>query len=153
MKKHLSGFNRIQSVFLLMVFLCFSGCDVYESSIPNYPVHMERDIYAINLVSPGSSYINDNKIATEAYGYGGILIACTWDGQYCAFDLACPVEADRNIRVSKTDQALIVKCESCGEEYDLGFGDGTPTKKISKEALKRYSANLNESNNHIIVTR
>ena len=152
MKKRLLRVHQTQSLVLL-IFLFFSGCVVHESSIPDYPVHMERDIYAINLVSPGSSYITDNKIVTEAYGYGGILIACTWDGQYCAFDLACPVEADRNIKVSKTDQDLIFKCETCGEEYDLGFGDGTPTKKISKEALKPYSANLNASNNHIIVTR
>lgn len=153
MKKRKSGVNWIQSVFLLIVFLCFSGCDVYESSIPNYPVKMKRDIYAYSLNSYGSCYINDDKLDNEAYGYGGILIACTWDGQYCAFDLACPVEADRNIKVSKTDQALIVKCESCGEEYDLSYGDGTPTKKISKEPLKRYTAILDPINNDIVVSR
>lgn len=139
--------------WLLMFFLASSGCDGYDSSIPDYAVHMVRNIYVCNLDSPGSYYINQNNIATESYGYGGILVVHAWDGNYYAFDRACPVEVNRKVKIRSTNQDLIFKCDSCKEEYDLSFGTGIPTKSISKEALKRYNVSINTSTNDIIVTR
>lgn len=139
--------------WMLAFFLAFSGCDGYESSIPDYAVNMERNIYVCNLDSPGSYYTNENNIATESYGYGGILVVHAWDGNYYAFDRACPVEVNRKVKIRSTKQDLIFKCDSCNEEYDLSFGTGIPTKSISKEALKRYHVSINSSTNDILVTR
>ena len=133
-----------------------AGCQDYVSSIPDSPVYLKRNIYTDKLSNPGEYlYINAPKLATDRIGYGGILIVHSYDvndnGGYYAFDLACPVEADRNVKIGRPDQGLICKCDSCGEKYDLSLGLGVPLNHISKEGLRRYNAHLD--GNNIIITR
>lgn len=73
--------------------------------------------------------------AGENTGFGGILLVCDPNGEYLAYDLACPVEAKPEIRVqydTSSEIAGIVRCPKCGSTYNL-YANGTPA---SGEALK-----------------
>ncbi|MCE5175631.1 MAG: hypothetical protein ABFC90_05175 [Bacteroidales bacterium] len=136
----------------LVLFLISAGCDGFDSSIPDAYVYVKRDITATKLNEPNTTcYISKSNLANEGLGYGGIIIVHAFDGEYYAFDLSCPVEHESDIRIGYADQSLICKCDSCGEEYELGFGLGTPKNHKSKEALRRYKVTI--VNNDIIVTR
>jgi hypothetical protein len=145
---------------LLLAFLMgFSGCRDNESSIPDMPVYLMRDINVAGLRDPGTYlYVSTPKLATDRIGYGGLLIVHSSnvlngsDG-FCAFDLSCPVEHKWDVRIRKPDQNLICVCDSCGEKYDLKFGDGTPTNNISREPLRRYNVRVDYENNTITVFR
>jgi len=157
--KQLTVHNQATLWLFLPIFFCLAGCQGYESSIPDRTVYLKRNIYIIysesssgSLSNSGSSlYVTSSNIATEELGYGGIIVVHAFDDSYYAFDLACPVEVDENIRIGKPDQSLICKCDSCNEEYDLSLGLGTPLNHISKEGLRRYNVTLD--GNYIIVTR
>jgi len=154
MKQLLSGYIQRPYRFLLLL-IGFMSCQGYESSIPDSYVYLKRNIYTDNLSSPGSYlYVDKPRAATEGLGFGGILIVHSFDVDhvYYAFDLACPVEKNQNVRIGKPDQGLFCICDSCGEKYDLGLGLGVPLNHKSKEGLRRYTVRLDENNN-IIVTR
>jgi len=153
MKRLHYGFHFIKTGYLLVLFLSFAGCQGYESSIPDRPVYLKRNIFTQSLGSMGNYlYVTKSNIATDRLGYGGILVVHAYDDNYYAFDLACPVELNQNIRVGKPDLSFICKCDSCGERYDLSLGLGVPLNHISKETLRRYKVHFDDNNN-IIVTR
>ena len=144
----------ITRLFLPIMLVCLIDCSSNESDIPIRPVYIKRNIYTYSLSSYGSSLyiIKAVSLPSEEIGDGGILIIHAFDGNYYAFDLACPVEVNENVRIGKPDGSLISKCDSCGERYDLSFGLGTPLNHISKQPLKRYTVSTDDYNN-IIVTK
>jgi len=152
MKRVLSKPRLFKPYTVLLFLMALSGCRGYESNIPDRPVYLKRNIDTENISSPGSFlYISSVKFATDRIGFGGILIIHTYENNFSAFDLACPVELRENIRIGKPDQSLISKCDSCGEKYYLIDGSGTPTKGISKERLKRYKVTVDEYNNLFVT--
>jgi hypothetical protein len=129
-----------------------TSCENVDSGIPNYPVYIKRYIYDIPLIADGSYlYVDKTEFGEDRIGYGGILVVKAYDGFYYAFDIACTNEKSASIHISKPDGTLKCKCESCGEEYDLSFGLGTPTKGISNVPLKRYNVAIDDWN-YIVVT-
>lgn len=142
--------GTIHLLFAAMIFSLLS-CTGYESSIPVRPVYIHR-INAYGIKDAGTFlYFDKATQASDRIGFGGILVVHAYDDNFYAFDLACPVEADGNIKVGKPE-GLICKCSSCGESYDLTFGLGTPLNHISKQGLKRYTVNIDENYN-LTVTR
>ena len=138
---------RWRWILLLLTVTVFTACkdDIYRSSIPDVPVHLE-----LNLVSQYPLFANsineyilftEPLYATDRIGFGGIIVYTTLEGKYAAFDLACPVEVKRDVRV-EPDGSGFLNCPSCGEQYDIMFGLGYPTKGISQEALKIYKTSL-----------
>jgi hypothetical protein len=101
-------------------------------------------------------FFETKRFETDRIGFGGILV-CSGIGfddygntLYYAFDMACPYEVKRDIRVYPAENELgKVACEECGSVYDVGFGFGIPTSGPSKEALKRYRASLSGDILHI----
>lgn len=157
--------NWIFTYFIVLILaFCFVGCDdTYKSSIPNVPVNLK-----INLTSEEPLFKNSaNKyllIKTRDYeydriGYGGILIYSSIDfddsgkTKYYSFDMACPYEADRNIKVYPKEDAFgQVVCEKCGSVYEIGYGFGNPSSGPSKEPLKKYHIYI-DSYDNLIVSR
>lgn len=129
--------------FLILI---LSGCDDnYISSIPPYPVNLQ-----LNLTSTYPTFRNNiNSIllfekpiqVNDLVGFGGILMYVDFNGNYCAFDLACPHEADQKIKVVPNDLGQVV-CEGCGTVYNISYGIGDPVKGPSKEVLKKYKTSL-----------
>lgn len=139
-----------------------NGCDdSYVSSIPNYPVSLQ-----LNLTTTYPTFRNSiNEFLTfkarryeyDRIGFGGILVYSGLpddygNAVYYAFDMACPYEAQNNVRVYPVEDGYgQVKCEKCESVYDVAFGFGIPVSGPSKEALKKYKATL--SNDVLYISR
>ena len=118
----------------------------YVASIPNYYVSLQ-----LNLTSTYSTFKNSvnqylifNKPvnANDLIGFGGVLVYTGFDGNYYAFDLACPHEApEQNLKVVPNEEGKAV-CETCGTVYNISYGIGDPIEGPSKETLKRYKTSL-----------
>jgi nitrite reductase/ring-hydroxylating ferredoxin subunit len=132
--------------YIVILTTIFSGCDDnYISSIPDYPVRLQLNLtstYPTFRDNPNSFLIFDKPVqATDRIGFGGVLAYVGFDGNYYAFDLACPYEAKQSIKVKPNDLGQVV-CETCGTVYDISYGIGNPVEGPSKEILKRYKTSM-----------
>lgn len=129
------------------------GCQGFESSIPDRAVSVVRNITLSGTLSDvGGYYYLDSRLnEVDRIGYGGILIYHGKDNSFYAVDLACPHEISQTVKVGRPNELGICKCDSCGEEFDMSFGMGTPTKGIAKEALKHYTVTF-RGTDEIIIT-
>ena len=140
---------------LPILFTLLAGCTDYVSSIPDREVYLKRNINTEKLTPFGAYlYITEPVLAVDRIGFGGILIYHSLDvnKSYYAVDLACPKEANPKVRISPPNDLGLCKCDSCGEVYDMSFGQGTPTKGIAKEPLRHYTTRQDE-NDFIFITR
>ncbi|MDR2824258.1 MAG: hypothetical protein LBB41_03550 [Prevotellaceae bacterium] len=132
-----------------------SSCeDNRHSPILDYPVHLEIDLlgeYNTFKGSKGESLIFiEPRLATDRLGFGGILVCTNMTGEYCAFDLACPYEAKRDVRVRP--DGLVAVCAECGSQFDLWeTALGVPTQGVSKFPLKKYQ--VRESGGKLVIFR
>lgn len=125
----------------LVVAILSTGCEkINNDRIP--PVETNLIFYSIGdwhqygVAGAGEyrQFIKQNGIpagypykVSEATGFGGILIVCDPNGEYYAYDLACPVECRPEVRVQPDNNnplAGMVKCPKCGSVYNL-FAMGT----------------------------
>jgi len=146
--------HKIKSGLFLVILFFLAGCQGDISSIPDLYVNVVRNIDTYKLNSSNSYlYIPKPVTALDATGFGGIIIVHDLnDNNYYAFDLACPVEADRNVKIGKPDLNFICECPSCGEKYDLKWGHGVPKINLKNKVLKRYSVSPPDSYNNLYVT-
>lgn len=139
MKKHL--------IFLIAGFTgwIFPSCDeTFISTIPDYPVYLELNLTASypTFSSPNQSLTFETPIkATDRLGYGGIVVYIDFEGEYRAFDMACPNEAKTDIRVYPNDLGQLV-CEECSSVYDISYGIGNPIEGPAYE--QTYEAEKGE---------
>lgn len=137
----------------LLFLLAFCACDThttYRSSVPSYPVNIRINtyegtyvhfvhIYTYLIVDEKGYHFNGQTMPrkeTDRFGYAGVVVYIDGNGNYSAYDMACPhcVKQDEPVEVD----VMLATCPLCGEEYDLGTGYATPQKGISNEALRRY---------------
>lgn len=138
---------------LPILFSLLAGCTGYVSSIPDRDVYLKRNINTENLTPFGAYlYITEPVYAVDRIGFGGLLIYHALDDNYYAVDLACPKEVNPKVRISPPDDLGMCKCDSCGEVYDMSFGQGSPTKGIAKEPLRHYTVSFDE-NDFIYISR
>lgn len=146
--------------YLLSTFLAFSlaGCDdSVRSSIPDSPVYLELNMATAPYTSMKYSSNNfvyfetrNNLPVTYSVGYAGIIVGTGFEGAYYAFDMSCPFEVKRDVRVYPNELGQAV-CEECGSIYDIGYGNGFPMSGKATEPLRKYRATL--TNNYVIVNR
>lgn len=139
--------RRNSRLSVITVFwLILSGCNEnYVSSIPDYSVSLELNLTASyptfkNSVNECLLFEKPVKV-TDRVGYGGVIVYTGFDTNYYAFDMACPYEAKRTVKVrpNGTGQAV---CDSCKSVYDISYGIGNPVEGPSREVLKRYKTAL-----------
>ena len=139
----------------MLFFLTLTACDThttYRSSVPSYPVNIRintnegvyvhfvpENIYTFLTVDDKGCHFNgqiDPRLVTDRFGYAGVVVYIDGNGNYSAYDMACPhcVKQDTPVEID----GMLATCPICGEEYDLGTGYATPQKGISNEALRRY---------------
>ena len=149
---------------MLCALFGLTACEntVLSSSVPTAPVQLTIDTEAglyvhfipsnigEYIIVDGLGYHYHNQTlpltSTDYYGYSGVLVYITQDQKYAAFDLCCPHCKKRT--PCQLDGFFLI-CPNCGESYDVSHGYGTPTKSISKEALRKYSTIY--SNHHLTV--
>lgn len=134
----------------------FAGCkDNVQSPIPNYPVYLELNLTSTyptfrNSVNQFLEFKTREKLPeTSSIGFGGIIVysGSSLDDygntQYYAFDMACPYEIKRDVKVYPDTNGLShVICEKCGSVFDVSFGSGGPISGPAKDFLKRYKTSL-----------
>ena len=130
----------------VLFFFWFFACkEAPRSSIPNLRVDitLDLDFQDMDLVPIlATKSITETSAFRKAIGFGGVLVingGYGTDGllQLFAYDLACPVEAESEIRVI-ADDAGKAKCPVCGAVFNLISGVGNP-ESGSKYPLKSYS--------------
>ena len=147
------GLNLLSVICALLSVL--SSCDTnlnQISPIPDAPVSYTLNILrdAPQLMTPGNSVVITEPNKQGQYiGYSGLLICYGLDDKYYAFDLCCPHEHRRDIRV-EVDMIFAV-CPECGSQFDVGFGSGFCNKGESKYPLKRYT--VTRTGDYLRVTR
>ncbi len=155
-----------KTALLLIVATAFFACEKegYQSSIPYARVNFSCDmLYApysyiqiggqfltaqreasgiIKVSFPGQADHTENKIGAYV-GFGGLILGHSTFGNYYAFDLSCPVEANTKalLKLSK-DKPGRATCPQCGTVYDLNAG-GFPESGVGKERLATYQIQQN----------
>lgn len=153
---------RTRLLIALFVVAIWSGCDDnYVSSIPSYPVSLQLHLTSTYPTFKNSIHqflLFENGVnATDMIGYGGILVFSGIDPDsgntiYYAFDMACPYEAKRDVRVYPVKDGLgQVKCEKCGSVYNVLYGVGWPDSGPATEKLRSYKTSL--SNDVLFIYR
>ncbi|MDR1678317.1 MAG: hypothetical protein LBR81_00875 [Prevotellaceae bacterium] len=135
----------------LLGLLFFTACEDVNSnsSIQSYRVYINQNLnqYAIELRTMGGSKTYTEVIWNEgvaAIGYGGVLVIHGYDDNYYAFDMACPKEKKRTVRVQPNGAGQAV-CEQCGSVFNIGYGSGNCVSGEAKEALRRFRVSVQAS--------
>lgn len=127
----------------------FFGCkSVDDERVPVMPVSIgfvtvaDWNIYGVNGAGQYNIFIRDERKPADffytersATGFGGVLLVCDYIGEPRAYDLACPVECKRDVRVEvDSDDHNLAVCPMCGSKYDVFSNFGAP---VSGEAVRR----------------
>jgi hypothetical protein len=148
----------IKKIFIsfFLVFASLQACDnEIISTIPYAPVSLTldlkyRDSDLNNLLI--SKIFIDKRSESDRLGFGGILVINGWGENMLvnlfAYDLACPVEVDRNVQV-KPDDLGRATCPRCGAVYMIANGSGSPTSG-GKNFLKTYRISPSSNDSYLV---
>jgi len=170
---------RIAAIFCELCALCFASCvgnEVSDSVVPEYNVSYSCNSTLINAVLQqtkqtsldcmgGYVRVYDSKTlsASDVVGVGGLLILQNFEGQFYAFDLACPYCYKNNKGSSKVkritikDDALTAHCTACESEFGaVVWGSPAATKGLANEEnliLRQYRAQRLGDGVTVVVSR
>ena len=74
-------------------------------------------------------------------GFGGVLLGADAFGTPLAYDLACPYECRRNVRVGINTETMLAECPVCHSTYDVFSLYGHPVSGPSADrgyGMRRY---------------
>ncbi len=144
---------------LAAVTFCFtavlSSCEkVDDDRIPYVGVYVDLgsiaywQLYGVHYLGGYNRFIKEERIPTNfpynlttETGFGGVLLVTAIDNTPLAYDLSCPVEVKRNVRVQFNPDTRIATCPECHSEFDVCEFQGSPISgeaKRHKWALRRY---------------
>lgn len=127
-------------ITLLSIFSCGR---TLEPVTPIVPVHLELSLRSSQwrvLSSPGTIVvIAAPHSASDRVGYGGIIVAhALIEDRYYAYDAACPVERDADVRLSV--DGLVLRCPQCHSTFDPLHSHGAPISGVAHVPLRQYRA-------------
>ncbi|MBO4965455.1 MAG: hypothetical protein J6C81_04225 [Muribaculaceae bacterium] len=147
----------IAAISLAAVSASLISCDdVVEDRIPAYPVNINLadmgmwNSYGVSGFGVYRYFIKNQQPAgfpyTEATytGFGGVLLIGGMDPYMgntsvtLAYDLACPVEVDPNVRVRIDNENFNAVCPKCGSVYDVTMAGGAPVSGPAAAPSARY---------------
>ncbi|GHV55907.1 hypothetical protein FACS1894182_01310 [Bacteroidia bacterium] len=127
-------------------FLLVTACDKpLISPVPSAPVSIELNLdFADSDLVPAlaTKSFTQPRLATDRLGFGGVLVVQGYGSNGAmslyAYDLACPHEVDKNVRIIPDDEGK-ARCPKCGSVYVTMWGTGLPEKNsLSKYPLRSY---------------
>ena len=138
----------LRNILTIGLLLCLSmSCDEnITSTIPNAPVSLILDLAgADNSLNSSLSFkeYTTPRLGTDRLGYGGLLVINGFGEDIVnlyAYDLACPNEAQSNVKIKPENTGLTATCQKCGAVYKIASG-GAP-ESGSKYWLKRYNVTV-----------
>lgn len=148
----------LRFLLLIVALILFTSCSNPPYQDSGWPVYYELDLtsaIAKPLLTPGGYvYITEAEVEPTALGLGGILLirSLVGDSQgeaYYAYDLACPVEKERGVRVVVNNK-LEAECPSCKSTFSILYGGGGPTSGTASIPLFAYRTY--HTGNRIVVT-
>jgi hypothetical protein len=154
MKKKI--FHRLSLLSILLAWTLLQSCDdEIVSSIPYAPVNLTLDLkYEDSELRNPLVYKTfiDKRSENDRLGFGGILVI-NGRGENMlinlfAYDLACPVEVNRNIRIVPDDLGQAV-CPRCGAVYMIANGSGASLSG-SKIFLKTYRVSPQPNDRYLV---
>ncbi|WP_255495137.1 hypothetical protein [Dysgonomonas sp. 521] len=141
------------------------SCSKDESlnTVPAEPVHFEVSLIKSpdkNLRTPNNSEtFTQPRLSTDRVGYSGLLVICSavpitsTTYQLYAYDLCCPNEKRRDIRVAAQGDGT-AKCPQCGSVFEIFNGVGNVKSGPSKDGLQIYYAQFyNTGDGVFLITR
>ncbi len=147
--------NLLQLPVALSLLAVASCTTIDDQRIPTYPVEITFttigvwDTYGVSGAAQARIFTKSPTIqpqgfpytATSATGFGGILLASDFNGELHAYDLACPVEIQRNKTIHIDTENNVAQCPTCGSTYDI-FRYGGPLSGPALQkgyGLRRYN--------------
>ena len=138
---------------ILSLFACTNSEDNY---FPSYRVNLELDLTfedkALNEQMAYKTYIvgqTSGLAASDMTGFGGVLVYHGLGG-IAAYDLACPYEMKRTVRIEVAEDGIKAVCPQCGSEFGIFENAGAVLKGPATQGLKIYQTY--QTGNKIIVT-
>lgn len=93
--------------------------------------------------------------AASYTGFGGILLVCDFNGNYLAYDLACPVECKATVRIQVNTDSSVAECPVCHSTYSIFENYGYPLSGSAAQhgyGLRRYYV-VSGSSDYLVITR
>ena len=146
-------------VILLFTVGILSACDpLVTSPVPIAPVQLKIDLsYADSDLVPAlaAKSFTQPRLSTDRLGFGGILVVHGYNSNgaldYFAYDLACPHEVDRNVRIVPDDEGK-ARCPKCGSVFVTMWGMGIPeTQSVAQYPLRSFRVRPMGNNVLIVV--
>ena len=132
----------MKRVFYSIVLLLAVSCadEAPRFTIPFAPVYFQIDINGLDsdLTYFAHKTFTRGRMFGEQIGFGGLLIFRDAQGEIFAYDLCCPYEDDKNIRVEPTDNGKAV-CPKCGTVFVTMYGLGSVESGVANQSLQRYN--------------
>lgn len=165
--------NRLLRCLLpVAVAVSLTACEhIDDDRIPPVGVYLsfftqsDWDIYGVTGAADHKRFILTGRervpadypySALSQTGFGGILLITNFLGEPQAFDLACPVEVQYNVRVAINAETTFARCPECHSEYDVFSNYGTPVSGPAVNygyGLRRYSVSRGINGEYMTVTR
>lgn len=135
----------MKRVLILLLIVLTIGCDKDSDNIKYNPCVVDYTLDSSQkraLFEISNSIIileSDKNSSQKRAGCNGLLVANPF-GKIVAFDLACPVEGSKDIKLQVESNSLVVTCPVCNSKYDVGFGgEALSGKAVNKNIqLKEY---------------
>lgn len=152
------GLRHAAAALLAAALMCGCG-DSVTDRVPNAPVSINLgdigmwNTWGVNGFGIFRYFIHSGGISepagffynqTSYTGFGGVLLIGGMDpftgntNVPLAYDLACPVERDPNVRVQIDLESLEAVCPQCGSRYDVVMAAGAPCGGEALNGTRRY---------------
>lgn len=142
--------KRVYFIICILGFIVSScGKEEAKNVIDVYPVDFKIDLNNLDnaLKTPGGiKTFEKPRLGNEQVGCSGLLVVCSPLSEInnpilFAYDLCCPHESQRNIKVTPSDKDGTAKCNKCGSVFDIYSGRGTVKSGPSGNPLQVYGVN------------
>lgn len=132
---------KVLKNFLLaiMIIVSFTACEDNDT-IPEVNFNYYVDL---NSVDYNSLKVPGNAEYLHQGGYLGIIIHCNYQGEYRAYERACPYDHEKDGAIVEIDSSGNATCPVCNSQFELF--NGTVLEGPSEMPLKQYSTELDGS--------
>jgi len=138
--------NALAAVLMLS---SLAGCDsVDDDRIPFMPVRVvfqtqgDWVTYGVGGAVEAKAFVKQQGrpagfpyTSLSATGFGGVLLVCDYNGEYRAYDMACPVEVRASVRIEPVLNSGEPRgeCPVCHSTYDIFRYGGPLSGPAAKE--------------------
>ena len=161
-------FTKISLTAIALTVIC--AChSVDDDRLPPAPVRLsfntvaEWNLYGNPAALQYKMFIKEQRLpanynytAISETGFGGILLVGDAFGMPLAYDLACPVERRKEIRIKVDTEKNEAYCPNCGSRYDIFANYGSPLSGKAAEqgyGLQKYHVGAGAAGEYMVITR